>query len=298
MRCMGWSQWMTIRIFLDASALFAAAYSSTGAARELLRLSLEKRVQLITNQIAVEEAERNLERKAPEGVAIFWAILNAFPIEVLSTPDITEIPEAAGEYGNGLVSKDAPILAGAVASGAECWRRSTGNIHRNRCRTHRAKAGRLLPRRGIPSGANSLACLQGAMAYLRGVRNAGDRNMTTVYTCTEARQSPGHIAGQSGERRRGAHPPPGRPRLIRRPARGGVLVAAGCRRDRSGHHPRGDTGVYRRGAGRGMAGEENESGLNGKFAAGQLPPVSPPEAAPNPHRHPYREIIYRCHKPH
>lgn len=53
---------MIIRIFLDASALFAAAYSSTGAARELLRLSLEKRVQLITNQIAVEEAERNLER--------------------------------------------------------------------------------------------------------------------------------------------------------------------------------------------------------------------------------------------
>ena len=106
---------MTIRIFLDASALFAAAYSSTGAARELLRLSLEKRVQLITNQIAVEEAERNLERKAPEGVAIFWAILNAFPIEVLSTPDITEI-QAAGEY---VVLKDAPILAGAVASGAE-----------------------------------------------------------------------------------------------------------------------------------------------------------------------------------
>ncbi|MBP6016160.1 MAG: PIN domain-containing protein [Candidatus Promineofilum sp.] len=106
---------MTIRIFLDASALFAAAYSSTGAARELLRLNLEKRVQLITNQIAVEEAERNLERKAPEGVAIFWAILNAFPIEVLSAPDLAEI-QAAGEY---VVPKDAPILAGAIASGAE-----------------------------------------------------------------------------------------------------------------------------------------------------------------------------------
>ena len=58
---------MTSRIFLDASALFAAAYSSTGAARELLRLGREGSVTVVTNQIAIEEAERNLTRKAPEG---------------------------------------------------------------------------------------------------------------------------------------------------------------------------------------------------------------------------------------
>lgn len=106
---------MTSRIFLDASALFAAAYSPNGAARELLRLSLEGRVLLFTNHIAVEEAERNLERKAPEGTAIFRAILSNFPINVLPTPDITDF-EAAKVY---VVPKDAPILAGAIASGAE-----------------------------------------------------------------------------------------------------------------------------------------------------------------------------------
>lgn len=58
---------MTSRIFLDASALFAAAYSPTGAARELLRLGREGSVTVVTNQIAIEEAERNLTRKAPEG---------------------------------------------------------------------------------------------------------------------------------------------------------------------------------------------------------------------------------------
>lgn len=106
---------MMSRIFLDASALFAAAYSPTGAARELLRLSLEKRIRLITNQIAVEEAQRNLERKAPEGSAIFRAILNAFPIEVRPAPSKTEV-EAAAVY---VVSKDAPILAGAIACKAD-----------------------------------------------------------------------------------------------------------------------------------------------------------------------------------
>jgi predicted nucleic acid-binding protein len=106
---------MTRRVFLDASVLFAAAYSPTGAARELFHLSLEKRVQLITNEIAVEEAERNLERKAPEGVAIFRAILNAFPIEVQPAPGKVEV-EAATVY---VVPKDASILAGAIACKAD-----------------------------------------------------------------------------------------------------------------------------------------------------------------------------------
>ena len=75
---------MTSRIFFDASALFAAVYSPTGAARELLRLGLDGSVKLVTNQIAIEEAERNLARKAPEGVTIIRALLAALPIEVLA----------------------------------------------------------------------------------------------------------------------------------------------------------------------------------------------------------------------
>jgi predicted nucleic acid-binding protein len=106
---------MTRRIFLDASALFAAAYSPTGAARELLRLGLEERVQLVTNQIAIEEAERNLQRKAPEGVAVFRALLAALPIAVNATPTLEEIEAVASV----VVAKDAPILAGAIACQAD-----------------------------------------------------------------------------------------------------------------------------------------------------------------------------------
>lgn len=106
---------MTKQIFLDASVLFAAAYSSSGAARELLKLALEGRVRLITNQTAVEEAERNLERKAPEGAAVFRAILKAFPVEVLPAPGKAEFDAMAVH----VVAKDAPILAGAIACRAD-----------------------------------------------------------------------------------------------------------------------------------------------------------------------------------
>ena len=106
---------MTSRIFLDASALFAAAYSPTGAARELVRLGREGSVTLVTNQIAIEEAERNLTRKAPEGVAIIRTLLAALPIEVLATPSPREIQTLLPL----VLAKDAPILAGALACGAD-----------------------------------------------------------------------------------------------------------------------------------------------------------------------------------
>ena len=106
---------MTSRIFFDASALFAAVYSPTGAARELLRLGLDGSVKLVTNQIAIEEAERNLARKAPEGVTIIRALLAALPIEVLATPSPREIQTLLPL----VVAKDAPILAGALACRAD-----------------------------------------------------------------------------------------------------------------------------------------------------------------------------------
>jgi predicted nucleic acid-binding protein len=106
---------MTLRIFLDASALFAAAYSPEGAARELLRLGLAGHVVLLTNQIAIEEVARNLTRKAPEGLVIFRTLLADLPIEILPTPAQAEVENLVAI----VVAKDASILAGAVAARAD-----------------------------------------------------------------------------------------------------------------------------------------------------------------------------------
>lgn len=112
---MGLRPAMTPRIFLDASVLFAAAYSPTGAARELLRLALEGDVVLFTNQFAADETTHNLGRKAPEAVSVFQAILTVAPISVNLSPD-EALVRAAAVY---VELKDAPIVAGAIAAEAD-----------------------------------------------------------------------------------------------------------------------------------------------------------------------------------
>jgi predicted nucleic acid-binding protein len=101
---------MPLRIFLDASALFSAAYSATGAARELLRLGVEEEVRLVTNAFAVTETRRNLGSKAPHAVPLLEAILSSLPLEIRPDPDVEAVLRAA-VY---VELKDAPIVAGAI----------------------------------------------------------------------------------------------------------------------------------------------------------------------------------------
>ncbi|MEZ4517147.1 MAG: PIN domain-containing protein [Chloroflexota bacterium] len=103
------------RIFLDASALFAAAYSTTGAARELLRLGITGDVELVTNAFAVEEALRNIGRKAPDVLPLLEALLATLPITIHPAPSKTAVTTVA-EY---VELKDAPIVAGAIDAAAD-----------------------------------------------------------------------------------------------------------------------------------------------------------------------------------
>jgi len=52
-----------IRAFVDASVLFAAAYSETGASREIIRQAIRGKIQLVASQLVLEEARRNLQAK-------------------------------------------------------------------------------------------------------------------------------------------------------------------------------------------------------------------------------------------
>jgi predicted nucleic acid-binding protein len=95
---------------LDSSVLFSANYSSTGAARELLRLALQSEVQLILSQDVLTETRRNLERKAPELVPLLEEMLHQIPFEFVSDPTKEEV-WAAEEYVD---PKDAVIIAAAI----------------------------------------------------------------------------------------------------------------------------------------------------------------------------------------
>jgi len=97
-----------IRAFLDASVLFAAAYSETGASREIIRQAIRGGIGLVTSQLVLEEARRNLQAKAPEVVSYFDRLCEAIGFEMVR-PTKREVKEAM-KY---TVPKDAPIIAAA-----------------------------------------------------------------------------------------------------------------------------------------------------------------------------------------
>jgi putative PIN family toxin of toxin-antitoxin system len=104
-----------IRAFLDASVLFAAAYSATGFARDLLRLAIREQLKLLISQDVLEETERNLKKKAPNRLDAYHHLLALIPFELVSGPS-KEGVWAAEEY---VVQKDAYIVAAAVATKAD-----------------------------------------------------------------------------------------------------------------------------------------------------------------------------------
>ncbi|HZU04342.1 MAG TPA: PIN domain-containing protein [Chloroflexota bacterium] len=103
----------TPRVFIDSTVLFAAAYSATGTARDLLRAGLRGRVQLYISDDVLEETERNLRRKAPEALdqfLLFKAVLNA---QLVRPP-----PALVARVAEVVAAKDAPIVAAALAARA------------------------------------------------------------------------------------------------------------------------------------------------------------------------------------
>lgn len=102
----------TIRIFLDATVLFSATKSKTGASRELFRLAQRGFIELVTNEYAVAETRANLVAKVPEIVTYFELLVRSTVIMVFDAPTQREV-DLAAMY---TVFKDAAIVAGAIST--------------------------------------------------------------------------------------------------------------------------------------------------------------------------------------
>lgn len=101
------------RVFLDSSVLFAAAYSVTGSAHNLLLAAIKGRVSLVLSPYVLTETERNILKRAPRAHPAFLRFRTALPYQ-LSQPPESLISDAARI----VVAKDAPIIAAAVAGQA------------------------------------------------------------------------------------------------------------------------------------------------------------------------------------
>lgn len=105
-----------IKLFLDASVLFAAAYSSSGASRELFRLAARDAVTLVISRFVLEEAERNLSAKAAtEIVQRLHLLLAVVSVEISPDPSKEEVLAAAAYTA----LKDAPVVAAARQAGVD-----------------------------------------------------------------------------------------------------------------------------------------------------------------------------------
>jgi predicted nucleic acid-binding protein len=97
-----------IRAFIDASVLFAACYSPTGASREIIRYALRGQLFLAASELVLAETERNISEKAPQSLEAFRRFRDAVSFELVR-PTKREIL-AAAKYTK---LKDAPIVAAA-----------------------------------------------------------------------------------------------------------------------------------------------------------------------------------------
>ena len=110
-----------IRAFVDTSVLFAASYSDTGYASDLVRAALRGQLILVVSDLVLQEVRRNLKRKAPRGLEALEVALTYVPFEKVSSPSKTAVQRAA-EY---IALKDAPIIAAAQKAkyrlAADCY---------------------------------------------------------------------------------------------------------------------------------------------------------------------------------
>jgi predicted nucleic acid-binding protein len=97
-----------IRIFVDASVLFAAALSATGGSREIVRRGIRGDLELVISDFVIEEARRNRAAKRPDMLAELEVLCAAVPFTVV---DATARQVKAAAAFTPL--KDAPIVAAA-----------------------------------------------------------------------------------------------------------------------------------------------------------------------------------------
>ena len=98
-----------MKVSLDANVIFTAAHNPTGKAALVVELAPDAEWTLASSAYAIEEARRNLQRKAPGALDRLVGIVERLEV-VQHRPGV--------EYPAGLMEKDRPIFQAALGWGA------------------------------------------------------------------------------------------------------------------------------------------------------------------------------------
>ena len=105
-----------LSVFLDTSALFAAAYSETGGARLILKLGEAGVMSLWVGPRVLREAESVLERKSLRSKGYFALLLDRARIQVSAEADEAALRKACAVID---YEPDAQVVAEALTIGAD-----------------------------------------------------------------------------------------------------------------------------------------------------------------------------------
>lgn len=98
-------------LFMDSSALMAGLVSSQGAARALLLLSEDKKINLIVSEQVIVEVERNMARKARALLKISREMMLCSNLMITRDPKAEEVFSHLDWIAH---QADVPILVAAV----------------------------------------------------------------------------------------------------------------------------------------------------------------------------------------
>jgi predicted nucleic acid-binding protein len=99
------------RLFFDSSALIAGVLSRTGAARALMLLSEQEKLDLFISEHVIEECERSLARKVPAALPAFRNAIKDVKPKIVKAPTSEEVWACLYMISD---PTDAPILAAAI----------------------------------------------------------------------------------------------------------------------------------------------------------------------------------------
>jgi uncharacterized protein len=103
-----------VRVFLDANVLFSAAYLPESRTAAIFDLAAAGLCTLVGSAFAIDEARRNLRLKRPRGLPRLDVLVRRLALAPEPTPE--HLPWALSQ---GIIEKDAPILAAAARAGAD-----------------------------------------------------------------------------------------------------------------------------------------------------------------------------------
>lgn len=109
------------RPFLDTNVIFSGLHSPNGPPAAILRLHASGRLAAVVSQQVLDELVRAISNKQPRLIPTLHAFLAETPPEVCPDPS----PHVVARLRPLINAADAPILAVAIESGADCL--VTGN---------------------------------------------------------------------------------------------------------------------------------------------------------------------------